>query len=151
MVIKLMVSQTRPHPFAASNQPFLLFITWLLRMCSMLRESALSGILQNASGLTNDLTDCLYSCWIQKQWGLHEVSDTGTVSEIHVNFDSKHWSTKQRAARNCSDWLRSRAAHCLVLRLNCEVRNSQKDSFQQCLTNLSVKDATIALRKYVIF
>ena len=39
MVIKFPVSQTRPHAFPASYQPFLLFITWLLHVRSTLRES----------------------------------------------------------------------------------------------------------------
>ena len=120
---------------------------------SMLRESTRSGILQIASGLRDDLTDRPYSCWILKQWGLHEVSDTGTLSKTHVNCGSKYRSTKQWAAHNhnCSDWSRSQVAHCLALQSNCEVRNSQKDSFQQCLTNLSVKDGTKAASKYVTF
>ena len=34
----------------------------------------------------NDLTDCLYSCRILKQWGLHEVSDVQTLLEIFMGI-----------------------------------------------------------------
>ena len=91
MVIKFPVSQNCPHPFPASDQPFFIIYSCTWTQCWV--RALQRYTLQIASGLTNNIKDRPYSCCILRQWELHEVSDTGMLSEIHVNCDLKYRST----------------------------------------------------------
>ena len=120
MVIKFPVSQTCSHPFSASDQPFLLVIT-----CAQRRLRALQR--QNAN------------CF-----RMNGRTDRSSVYLLSLRY----WNAIRNSWALWHERLRSRAAYRLVLQSNCEVKNSQKGYFRQCLTNLSATDATKFACKY---
>ena len=83
-------------------------------------------------------------CWILKQWGLHEALDTGTLSEIYMYTGIVAGTIASNSSFNMPVEL-------IDDPFSCEIGNSQNNSFQQCLTNVKVKDATKFASKYVRF
>ena len=139
MAIKFPLSQTRPHLFSASDGS----CYYLSRASCILHvHFTLCEIDGTLSGIMLGSVQIVCTCRIQKQWGLHEVSDTGTLSELYMAI--------------VAGTLASGSSFDMPVELNdqtfsCEIGNSQNGSFQQCPTNLKANDAKEFAGKYVRF
>lgn len=81
-------------------------------------------------------------CRVLKRWGLHQVSDTATLSELFYGI--------------VSGTIESGSAFTMPVELQnsafrCAIANSQKGSFQDCPVSLAAKDATEFAGKHIRF